>query len=165
MTLPRSTLFTHIAHVVRLRPKEQMGGVHTGGVVATVEDVKPLWYGADGKLPRKAMDANYPTMTTGSHDPIAVTYGPGPYPALTRLIDARPEPLLNGNHSGGGLACGRAIAIGVRLAPSVPSGEWRAAQFAGMMEGHRSLSFGVTSGAVSAAPRLSYAFNNSRREV
>jgi hypothetical protein len=77
-----SAFFKHVARVVFYSTYKNMGGIHTGRGVASVQPEQPFGYGRSVKtLVCKAMSMNN-IFAPGAHDPIAsLSFNPLPKPA------------------------------------------------------------------------------------
>lgn len=88
-----ATLRPTVCHIVRMGAGEEMGRIHTAGVVAGVADEQTLWVETTSQLKREAMSISMPPIRSS----VAVSRTSArllPLPTFVRLSDGdcRPEP-------------------------------------------------------------------------
>lgn len=98
LALSTSSLLHHIGHVVVIRAKEQVVGVHASRVVAArtiVKNLKAVRYGAEAEHPGKTVCPLFVLVVVLRENAVAgFVYAPCPQPARFGLVDLLPEANL-----------------------------------------------------------------------
>ena len=99
--LRRTPFPRHVSRVISFRPKKQVLGVHTRGVVASVENTQPIRNRSIRKFPCYAVRAHHlgRRHRPCTELPVAVLIPRrNPQPATARPINFGPEPLAKRHH-------------------------------------------------------------------
>lgn len=83
-----------ILHVLSICAKPQVIGINTWRIVASMANLFACWNGAIGKFPRDTMSATVAPVDP-EHSIAFAVYGCRPKPAISALINLRPEPLFH----------------------------------------------------------------------
>ena len=95
---PYTTSFPrHVSRIVSGRSDEQMGGTHTGAIVALMADKEAFRHRSKVHFPREPMCAN--GLAVHLKDAVAISPDALVVPAFTSLLDVVPEPLFWGSSS------------------------------------------------------------------